>query len=66
MTIKFHKNLYHSGTLKKAAIAFAGLARIEIKKKAGYIFVSFYNIKPGSEKAISGEFGNYVLFLENK
>ena len=61
MTIRFDKNFYNVGAIKKAAKAYKNLACFKIKEEKRKINVELTKIDKDIKEVIQDEFCNYVL-----
>ncbi len=61
VAIKFNKDFYNSGAVKKAALAYKGLADFHLKDNHYFIEVTIKNVNQDFKDVINDEFCNYVL-----
>lgn len=61
--LSFPKTIYPPKVVEKAARDYAEHAAVRVRKDASCTHVDFEGIAPEDKDAMTGEFGNYVLYL---
>lgn len=59
--LKLSVKLYSQEAIEQATKAYRSFGKIYFKKRGGYFFVFFKDIKNDLGEKIANEFGNYVL-----
>ncbi len=63
LTLLLDATIYRKPVLVQAAEAFAGLARIEVRKEGRHQVVSFFDPDPEAVERLVDEYANYALSL---
>lgn len=64
--IKFNNRIYKKIAIKQAIIAFASMAKFDIKEGDGYTMVNMHPIGRPAGRILTDEFANYVLGVTKK